>query len=106
MLGGRPVDMEQIDKARPVAVGHSPSVDYAADRGPGGAVEDMASAPGGGTVEGQAAHMGLVVRMVAHSKDRLQAAHCHNLDLAGVLAHSLDRMAQVVDGQIGCMLEA
>lgn len=73
VLGGHPVDMDQIDRARPVAVGHSPSVAAysVADREPGGAVEDRASAPGGGTVEGQAAHMGLVVRMVAHSKDRL-----------------------------------
>lgn len=108
VLGGLLEDMVQIGKAQPVAVGRNPPVAAYSAAGSeyGGAVEDMAPALGGGTVEEQAAHMGLVARMVAHSKDRLHVAHTHNLDLVEALVHSLGRMAQVDDGHIGCMLEA
>lgn len=106
--GGLLEDMVQIGKDQPAAVDRSPpaAAYSAAGRVSGGAVEDMAPAPGGGTVEEQAARMGLVVRMVAHSKDRLKVAHTHNLDLVEALVHSLGRMAQVDDVHIGCMLEA
>lgn len=100
--------MLRIGKVRPVAVDRSPpgAAYFAAGREPGSAVEDMAPALGEGTVEEQVAHMGPVGRMVAHSKDRLQVAHSHNLDPAEALVHSLVRVVQVDSGHIGCMLEA
>lgn len=107
VLGGLPGDMAQVDKAQFV-VDRSPPVAayYAAGREPGGAVEGMALALGEGTAEEQVAHMGLVARMAAHSKGRLQVAHSHSLDLVEALVHSLGCMAQVDDGHIGCIPEA
>ncbi len=107
VLGGPPGDMVQLGKAQLDAVDRSlPSAAYyAAGRELGSAVEDMALELGVGIVEEQVAHMGLVVRMVAHSTDRL-VGHSHNLDLAEALVRSLGRVAQVDDGHIGCILGA
>lgn len=107
VLGVPLEDKVRIGRAQPVAVGRSlqDAALSVADMEPGGAVEDMAPTLGAGTVEEQTDHMGLVARMVAHSKDRLQVAHIHNLDLVEALVHSLGRVAQV-DGHIGCMLGA
>jgi hypothetical protein len=108
VLGGLPENMDQDGKAQPAVVHRSPPVAAyaAAGRDPGGAVEDMASALGEGTVEEQVAHMGLVARTVAHSKGRLEVARSHSPDLVEALVHSLGRMARVDAGHIGCIPEA
>lgn len=103
MIVGRLEDMVQVGKVQLVAVDRSPVAVAGSD--PGGVVEDMAPARGEDTAEEQAAHMGLVVRMAAHSTVRLEV-RSHRLDLVEELVHRLGRASQEDDDHIGCTVEA